>query len=59
VSDELLLAVIHGTLHLLGYDHNNAEKQDEMWEAQAEALEEFGVTITVPRFEFPDADEGE
>lgn len=59
VVEELLLAVIHGTLHLLGYDHDTPENQDAMWEAQAEALTAFGVSIVVPRYEFPDTDEEE
>ncbi len=59
VSDELLLAVIHGTLHLLGYDHDSPENQDAMWEAQADALAAFGVSIVVPRYDFPDVDEEE
>jgi probable rRNA maturation factor len=54
LSDELVLTVIHGTLHLLGYDHDNAKRQTEMWEKQAEALRAMDVDITVPRFEFSD-----
>ena len=54
LSDELALAVIHGTLHLLGYDHDNAERQSVMWEKQSDALRALAVNITVPRFEFPD-----
>jgi probable rRNA maturation factor len=54
LSDELVLAVIHGTLHLLGYDHDNAEGQSKMWEKQAGALRAMNVNISVPRFEFPD-----
>jgi probable rRNA maturation factor len=54
LSDELVLAVIHGTLHLLGYDHDNVERQSKMWEKQAEALRAMDVNISVPRFEFSD-----
>jgi probable rRNA maturation factor len=54
LSDEIVLAVIHGALHLLGYDHDNAERQSRMWEKQAEALHAMDVNISVPRFEFPD-----
>ncbi len=53
VSDELALAVIHGTLHLLGYDHDTPARQAAMWAAQAEALLAMGVSIRVPEFEFP------
>jgi len=54
VSDELILAVIHGTLHLLGYDHDSAEHQSRMWSIQDRALQALGVTMTVPRYEFSD-----
>lgn len=54
VSDELVLAVIHGTLHLLGYDHDTAENQRAMWNKQSEALRVMGVKIDVPVFDFPD-----
>ncbi len=52
-SDELTLAVIHGTLHLLGYDHDMPAHQAAMWAVQAEALLAMGVSIRVPEFEFP------
>lgn len=54
LSDELVLVVIHGTLHLLGYDHDTAEHQASMWAVQAQALSVMGVDIEVPLFEFPD-----
>ncbi|MHB8627262.1 MAG: rRNA maturation RNase YbeY [Aggregatilineales bacterium] len=56
LDDELTLLVIHGTLHLLGYDHDTPENQDEMWAAQAEALAHANVPIAVPRFTFIDSD---
>lgn len=67
--DEIVLAVIHGTLHLLGYDHDTPENQARMWAVQAAALRAMDVAITVPLFTFdeddqpgepaPDLDEGE
>ena len=54
IADELVLLVIHGTLHLLGYDHDNEEHQDRMWAEQAEALAAAGVAVEVPRFTFGD-----
>lgn len=54
LSDELVLAVIHGTLHLLGYDHDTAAHQAAMWAAQRKALQSMSVNIQVPEFEFPD-----
>ena len=57
LADELTLAVIHGMLHLLGYDHDTVDHQSRMWAAQAKALQAAGVNITVPLFEFSDGDE--
>ncbi len=52
MSDSLILMVIHGTLHLLGYDHDTPENRAEMWEVQAEILEELGVNSSiVPAYE--------
>jgi probable rRNA maturation factor len=31
---ELRLLVVHGVLHLLGYDHEDAEDRDLMWQRQ-------------------------
>lgn len=58
-QDEVILAVIHGTLHLLGYDHDTAENQHVMWQVQADALAALNVAISVPLFEFDDNDDGE
>ena len=56
-NDELLLAVVHGTLHLLGYDHDSIENQAVMWAKQSAALAAMGVPITVPEFSFDEDDE--
>lgn len=40
---EVQLLVVHGTLHLLGYDHAEAGEKARMWKAQAEALEGLGL----------------
>jgi probable rRNA maturation factor len=45
---ECQLLAIHGTLHLLGYDHMDAEQKATMWEAQEAVLTALGVRVTVP-----------
>ncbi|MBC7252000.1 MAG: rRNA maturation RNase YbeY [Anaerolineae bacterium] len=42
VEKELALLVAHGTLHLLGYDHETEEEEAEMWALQDRALEAMG-----------------
>lgn len=43
ISDVLCLLIIHGTLHLLGYDHDTKAAQDKMWTAQDHALRAIGI----------------
>lgn len=43
LAASLCLLVIHGTLHLLGYDHDTAHNRDSMWAAQAAALQQLGI----------------
>lgn len=38
IEAELRLLAVHGLLHLLGYDHDTAEKEREMWAIQREIL---------------------
>lgn len=55
MQDGLILLVVHGTLHLLGYDHGDAEERAAMWSAQEKALIALGVPISiVPRLEESD-----
>ncbi|MGC8837545.1 MAG: rRNA maturation RNase YbeY [Anaerolineae bacterium] len=42
VEEELALLVVHGTLHLLGYDHETEEERAEMWALQERALRAVG-----------------
>lgn len=38
LRDELRLLVVHGVLHLLGYDHATPEEEAQMWARQDEIL---------------------
>lgn len=38
LEEELLLLVVHGMLHLLGYDHASEEEKAAMWARQAAIL---------------------
>lgn len=43
LRDELRLLVVHGTLHLLGYDHADPEEEAAMWARQDAILATFAV----------------
>jgi probable rRNA maturation factor len=43
VEQELALLIIHGILHLLGYDHEEAEDEAEMRAREKELLEEIAL----------------
>ena len=45
VLDELKLLVIHGILHLLGYDHDTPETKSKMWAIQDQLLEQNQVHL--------------
>lgn len=48
----LMLLAIHGTLHLLGFDHDTPEHQRAMWAAQDQALESLSLPLSlVPSFD--------
>ena len=42
IAAELRLLAVHGTLHLLGYDHATAEEEAAMWTIQRAVLAPFG-----------------
>jgi probable rRNA maturation factor len=41
LADELHLLTVHGVLHLLGYDHGDAEQEREMFGLQSRLLTEW------------------
>jgi probable rRNA maturation factor len=43
LESEIQLLVVHGILHLLGYDHAETEDKAVMWKVQAEILERLGL----------------
>ena len=47
LSEELTMLVVHGVLHLLGYDHSESEGKAKMWKAQEVILRELGISLDV------------
>jgi probable rRNA maturation factor len=48
LRDELFLLVVHGVLHLLGYDHSQEADKRIMWEHQSMILKDLGCIISLP-----------
>jgi probable rRNA maturation factor len=51
LEEELQLLVVHGVLHLLGYDHASPAEKECMWAVQAETMRRLGCSITGPASE--------
>jgi probable rRNA maturation factor len=47
VGEELQLLVVHGTLHLLGYDHESIDDRKKMQAAQDQILDQLGLKLRV------------
>lgn len=45
---ELQLLVVHGVLHLLGYDDQAGDERARMWRAQKAILDTMGVDVNLP-----------
>lgn len=45
---ELQLLAVHGTLHLLGFDHGSSAEKAEMWAAQQAVLDRLGLAGVAP-----------
>ena len=43
LESEVQLLIVHGMLHLLGYDHGEPDEKARMWKAQGEILESLGL----------------
>jgi probable rRNA maturation factor len=48
VAAELQLLVVHGVLHLLGYDHGSPREKHRMWKLQGKILAELGLNLDIP-----------
>jgi probable rRNA maturation factor len=48
VEAELALLVVHGVLHLLGYDHVQPEDKAVMWDRQRDVLSRLGLAHVQP-----------
>lgn len=42
IQSELCLLAVHGTLHLLGYDHDTPDRESQMWAMQDQVLAALG-----------------
>lgn len=43
IDEELALLVVHGVLHLLGFDHEQSSDKEAMWRLQSAALTQLGI----------------
>lgn len=60
LNDSLSLLVVHGTLHLLGYDHDSSVNRAVMWQVQEAVLKALNVSpAIVPALEGYIADEAD
>ncbi len=44
-ENEIVLLIVHGILHLAGYDHGTEEEKINMWKIQKEILDRLGCKI--------------
>jgi len=54
-AEEQLLYVIHGTLHLIGFDDRAADDAAEMRAAEKKYLQQLGINVSGARHEAPGA----
>ena len=44
-ASEISMLVVHGVLHLRGFDHDNTENKGEMWPKQTSILGSLGIKM--------------
>ncbi len=49
VSGEIQLLIVHGILHLLGYDHADEVEKARMWQMQQRILNSLGLSDLAPK----------
>lgn len=47
-QEELMLLTVHGTLHLLGFDHDTPTTKATMWQAQQQVMAALGLAHVQP-----------
>lgn len=45
INSEINLLIIHGVLHLMGYDHLDHKSKEKMWAIQEAALNKVGIAM--------------
>jgi probable rRNA maturation factor len=48
VLAEIVLLVVHGTLHLLGFNHDTPENKERMWAAQSQIMAQLDLSHIEP-----------
>lgn len=48
LEEEFQLLVVHGVLHLLGFDHDNSQVKEQMWATQDKILKQLNVALQSP-----------
>jgi len=47
-QEEIILLAVHGTLHLLGFDHDTARSQEKMWSTQQAIMADLDLAHVQP-----------